>query len=81
MYRPRAEPTLEEALSDDLVQAMMKADHVDPAWLRALLASVARKRRLDRPTVTGGSSRRFQGVAWLPCRRPRPLGQAARLRC
>ena len=84
MYRYRAEPTLEEALSDDVVQAMMKADHVDPIWLRALLASVAHKQGLDRPTnpaVAGRSGRRFQGVAWLPRRRPRPLRQANRLRC
>jgi hypothetical protein len=60
MHRYGAEPTLEEALSDDLVQTMMKADRVDPAWLRALLGNVARQRRLHRPTITGRSWCRFQ---------------------
>ena len=60
MYRHRAELNLEEALSDDLVQAMMKADRVDPTWLRALLGNVARQQELDRPAITGRSSCRFQ---------------------
>jgi hypothetical protein len=60
MHRHRAEPNLEEALSDDLVQAMMKADRVDATWLRALLGNVARQQGLDRPTITGRSSCRFQ---------------------
>lgn len=81
MSRQRVEPTLEEALSDDVVQAMMKADHVDPVWLRALLASIARKRELNHPPVVGESGNRSQGVAWLLRPRPRPLRQAARLRC
>ena len=60
MHRHRAEPNLEEALSDDLVQAMMKADRVDPTWLRALLGNVARQRRLDRPAITVKSRCRLQ---------------------
>ena len=59
-HRYGAEPNLEQALSDDLVQAMMKADRVDPTWLRALLGNVARKRGLDRPAATGKSWCRFQ---------------------
>jgi hypothetical protein len=59
MHHRNAEPNLEEALSEDLVQAMMKADRVDPRWLRALLESVARKQGLDRPT-TGWSCGRLQ---------------------
>jgi len=59
-HRYGVEPNLEEALSDDLVQAMMKADRVDPAWLRALLGNVARKRGLGRPAATGKSLCRFQ---------------------
>ena len=39
---------------------MMKADHVDAIWLRALLASVAREQGLDRPAITGRSCSRFQ---------------------
>jgi hypothetical protein len=81
MYPVRVEPTLEEALTDEVVQAMMKADRVDPVWLRALLASVARERGLNHPPVAGGSGSRFQGVAWLLRPRPRPLRHAARLRC
>ena len=59
-HRYGAEPNLEEALSDDLIQAMMKADHVDPAWLRALLGNVARQQGLVRPRITGRSRCRFQ---------------------
>ena len=84
MHRYRAEPTLEEALADDLVQAMMKADHVDPTWLRALLGSVARNQGLDRPTITGGSCSGFQGGPpgpWVPWRGHCPSGQADRLGC
>lgn len=36
------EPTLEEALADPLVHAVMAADDVDPAELKAMLMSVAR---------------------------------------
>ena len=62
MHFRNAEPRLEEALSEDLVQAMMKADRVDPRWLRALLESVARKQGLDlkRP-ATGRSFGCLQG--------------------
>jgi hypothetical protein len=60
MHRYGAEPTLEEALSDDLVQTMMKADRVDATWLRALLGNVARQQGLDRPAIIGRSSCRFQ---------------------
>jgi hypothetical protein len=83
MHR-NAEPNLEDALSDDLVQAMMKADRVDPLWLRALLESVARSQGLDRPTVTGRSCSGFQGGPpgpWLPWRGRCPFGQTDRLGC
>ena len=40
------EPTLEEILSDSIVQAVMRADAVEPEELRALLGKVARMRRL-----------------------------------
>jgi hypothetical protein len=49
-----------QELSEDLVQAMMKTDHVDPMWLRALLESVARRKRLNRP-ITGRSYGRLPG--------------------
>ena len=60
MHHHSTEPNLEEALSEDLVQAMMKADRVDPIWLRALLESVARRQGLDRP-ATGRSFGCLQG--------------------
>ena len=40
------EPTLEEILSDTIVQAVMRADAVEPEELRALLGKIARMRRL-----------------------------------
>jgi hypothetical protein len=84
MHHHSAEPKLEEALSEDLVQAIMRADHVHPMWLRALLGSIARTPGLHRPTITGRSCCRFQGGtlgAWLPWRRRHPRWQADRLGC
>jgi len=43
MYCRQPEPTLSEALTDPIVQAMMKADGVDPKALEAELKSMARK--------------------------------------
>ena len=37
----RQDPTLEELLGDPLIQAAMRADHVDPAALRTLLGAAA----------------------------------------
>ena len=62
MHYRYAEPRLEEALSEDLVQAIMKADRVDPTWLRALLESVARREGLGCPTA-GRSCGRLPGRA------------------
>ena len=39
------EPTLADMLSDPVIQAVMRADAVDPAELRALLDRVRRERR------------------------------------
>src|SRR5258707_104178 len=61
MCRCAAEPTLREALSEDIVQAMMRADHVDPLWLRTLLRSVARRQGGDLPRVAGRLSSRSYG--------------------
>ncbi len=36
-------PTVDELLADGLVQAVMQADHVEPAELRTLLSGVARR--------------------------------------
>ncbi|MGH6903876.1 MAG: hypothetical protein ACREIR_14170 [Geminicoccaceae bacterium] len=38
------EPSLEEALSDPVVQLIMQADHLEPAELRRLLAAFQRQR-------------------------------------
>jgi hypothetical protein len=35
------EPTLDEMLSDSIIQAVMAADHVDPRTLRATLRQVS----------------------------------------
>jgi hypothetical protein len=37
----RQDPTLEELLGDPLIQAALRADHVDPAALRTLFGAVA----------------------------------------
>jgi hypothetical protein len=39
------EPTLDEILSDSIVEAMMRADAVDPDELEAMLGQVARTLR------------------------------------
>jgi hypothetical protein len=41
----QGEPRLDDALSDPVVQAMMRRDRVDPDWLYRFLCAVAR--RLD----------------------------------
>jgi hypothetical protein len=51
-------PTLYELLSDPLTQAVMKADRVDPAKLKAMLRSVARE-ITARSGSAGGSAAAF----------------------
>ncbi|MBC7799325.1 MAG: hypothetical protein H7Z10_01770 [Gemmatimonadaceae bacterium] len=46
MHTPRA-GRLEALLADDLTQAVMQADGVDPASVKALMISVARERGLQ----------------------------------
>ena len=41
--------TIEEALADPVIGAAMRADHVDPRGLEALLRSTARRLDRDRP--------------------------------
>jgi len=43
------EPTLDEILSDPIVEAVMQADAVDPKALRALLDKVAQARGVAAP--------------------------------
>jgi hypothetical protein len=43
MYCPHPEPSLSEALTDPIIEAMMKADGVDPKALEAELRNMARK--------------------------------------
>ncbi len=52
-----SEPTLDEVLSDPLVQDVMASDGVDPAELQASLSEIAgdiRRRRLVPPAPAGG---------------------------
>ena len=43
MLRPRREPSLADAMADPLIQALMLADGVHPAKLRALMRETARR--------------------------------------
>jgi len=43
MSCPRREPSLADAMADPLVQALMLADGVHPAKLRALMRETARR--------------------------------------
>jgi hypothetical protein len=52
------DPTLYELLSNPLTQAVMKADRVDPAKLKAMLRSVARE-IAGRSGSAGGSAAAF----------------------
>src|SRR6266699_358567 len=45
MLRPCREPSLDDAMADPLIQALMLADGVDPDELRALMRGAARKDR------------------------------------
>ena len=48
-------PTIEQLLEDSLVQAVMRADNVEPRALRALLADAAA--RVERRPASGLSAR------------------------
>ena len=51
-----SEPSLADALSDPVVQAVMAADAVDPIALSALLREAARKLEADcRPSRSAGT--------------------------
>ena len=43
MLRPCREPSLDDAMADPLIQALMLADGVDPDGLRALMRGAARR--------------------------------------
>ena len=43
MLRPREELSLADAMADPLIQALILADAVDPAELRALMRETARR--------------------------------------
>jgi len=43
MLRPCRQPSLADAMADPLIQALMRADGVDPAELRALMRETARR--------------------------------------
>jgi hypothetical protein len=42
-----AEPSLEEVLSDPVVQLIMRADHLEPAVVRRLLVAARRERAIS----------------------------------
>jgi len=46
MLRPCREPSLADATADPVIRALMLADAVDPAKLRALMRETARKMKL-----------------------------------
>jgi hypothetical protein len=52
------EPTLEEILSDSIVEAVMQADAVDPNELRVMFGKIAHARRLL--TAGAEATPRFQ---------------------
>jgi hypothetical protein len=60
-------PTVDELLADGLVQAVMQADHVEPAELRRLLGGVAdriaRRRQTEQKTLRFLAAPR---LAWRP---------------
>ena len=56
------ELTLADLLADPMTLAVMAADRVDPAELKAMLYSVARQRRLDRSAER--SQVRIRRCAW-----------------
>jgi hypothetical protein len=62
------DPTLCELLSDPLTQAVMKADRVDPAKLKAMLRSVVRE-IAGRSRSVGGSAAALVKAESAKCER------------
>jgi len=60
-------PTVDELLADGLVQAVMQADHVEPAELKSLLGGVAdriaRRRQSERKALRFFATPRLE---WRP---------------
>ena len=52
---PHPCPTVDELLGDSLIQAVMRADNVEPQALRALLVGAA-GRNATRPTTPGATN-------------------------
>ena len=61
MPHPNA-PTIDELLSDSLIQAVMRADKVDADQLKGLLEGVAAKRPAHRPRVALTSMSTLPGL-------------------
>jgi hypothetical protein len=57
---PYREPTLEEMLSDPIVEAMMRADAVDPDELDAMLGRIARTLRAAAPVRRPSGERQLE---------------------
>ena len=67
MQTPYAGSSLDELLADDLIQAMMDADKVNPAFVRSLFHSLARQGG----NRTCGGAGHQQGADPQPCRYPK----------
>jgi len=52
----RDRPKLDDLLSDDLIQAVMRSDGIDPSVIKALFSDLARKRG-------------DEGREWFQCRK------------
>ena len=68
---PRPDPNLDDLLSDRLIQAVMRADRVDPHALRAMLAGVTSRvarRRAAAPTRPAVSFFSVPRLEWRPDR-------------
>ena len=86
----RHSPTIDELLGDSLVQAVMRADNVEPQALRTLLADAAFRLAAARVETeigeralgeaadrqAGGVPRRERAEARPPCAARRPCGSA-----
>jgi hypothetical protein len=60
---PRHAPTIDELLADGLIQAVMRADQVDPGALRTLLGGVA-----TRIAARRDSAAKLAGTTFAPPR-------------
>jgi hypothetical protein len=60
MTRRPDDARIDDLLADSLVQAVMRADHVEPGALRSLLDSVSRRMRAKDMDLTKGGGMVFK---------------------